>query len=103
MNVPILPTVVRWACSHCERRLIVKGASSRIPLHPCGGMRGLMTPFVREGTRAKVEVREREDYIGSELVTKDNDGRPAMSIVTTRDDGQDCMVFAPCATAQRDG
>jgi hypothetical protein len=52
-----------------------------------------------EGVKGKVEVREREDYVGKELVHKDANGRPVMSVVTTRDEGQDCVVFAPTATA----
>jgi len=49
-----------------------------------------------------VEAREREDYVNGEVVqTVDVDGkaRPIMSIVTTRDDGQDCTVLAPQARA----
>jgi hypothetical protein len=56
--------------------------------------------MVPAGTRAKVVAVEREDYIGSELVQTDADGRPVMAIVTTRDEGQDCTVLAPCATAR---
>jgi hypothetical protein len=53
------------------------------------------------GTRAKVELREREDYVGNELVQLDPERqRPVMSIVTTRDNGQDVAVFAPTATAR---
>jgi hypothetical protein len=54
-----------------------------------------MLPF---GTKGKVEVHEREDYIGKGGVRLDENGRPVMNIVTTRDEGQDCMVFAPTAT-----
>ena len=45
----------------------------------------------------KVEAREREDYVGHELVQTDEAGRSVMSVVTTRDDGQDAIVFAPTA------
>lgn len=55
--------------------------------------------MVPDGTTCKVEAVERDDYVGSEQVTVDGDGRPVMAVVTTRDDGQDCTVFAPCATA----
>jgi len=55
-----------------------------------------MLPF---GVKGKVEVHEREDYIGKEMVQRDENGRPVMNIVTTRDEGQDCMVFAPTAHA----
>jgi len=56
--------------------------------------------MVPAGTRCKVEAREREDYIGNEQVQTDINGRPVMSVVTTRDDGQDVAVFAPTATAR---
>jgi hypothetical protein len=51
------------------------------------------------GTRAKVEIVEREDYVGKEKVQLDPElGRPVMAVKTTRDDGQDVIVFAPTAT-----
>jgi hypothetical protein len=40
---------------------------------------------------------EREDYVGQESVQLSESGRPVMNITTTRDDGIDCTVFAPCA------
>jgi hypothetical protein len=55
--------------------------------------------MVPAGTKCKVEAIEREDFVGDETVTTDGEGRPVMSVVTTRDHGQDCVVFAPCATA----
>ena len=58
--------------------------------------------MVERGTRAKVEAVEREDYVGREQVQLGVvAGRvtPIMSIVTTRDDGQDCAVYAPVAQA----
>jgi hypothetical protein len=63
---------------------------------------GLTTPFVPAGTRCKVESRDREDYVGREQVQTDGEGRPVMAVVTTRDDGQDCTVYAPAATARRE-
>lgn len=67
------------------------------PMHTCRGLTGLAVPMVPEGTAAKVEAVEREDWIGSEQVQTDAEGRPVMAVVTTRDDGQDCTVYAPCA------
>jgi hypothetical protein len=64
-------------------------------------LRGLTAPMVLAGTKAKVEIHEREDYIGSDKVQL-HEGRPVMSVVTTRDDGQDVAVFAPVATARAD-
>jgi hypothetical protein len=57
--------------------------------------------MVLEGTRACVRAVAREDYVGSEDVQYDGDGRPVMSVVTERDDGQDCAVFAPAAHVRR--
>jgi hypothetical protein len=61
-------------------------------------MGGLTIPMIPAGTKAKVELHEREDYIGTESVRL-HEGRPVMNVITTRDDGQDCTVFAPTATA----
>jgi hypothetical protein len=47
-----------------------------------------------------VVLRDREDYVGKEDVQRDGEGRPVMSAVVTRDDGEDAVMYAPCATAQ---
>lgn len=65
-------------------------------------MAGLTAPMVPEGVRCKVEAVEREDWVGRELVQVDGNGRPVMALVTTRDDGNDCTVYAPCAMIERD-
>lgn len=74
---------------------------SQLPMHPCPNMASLMVPLVKVGTKAKLEVVERQDYVGDELVQTDAGGRVIMSVVTTRDDGQDCTVYAPTATIER--
>lgn len=53
--------------------------------------------MVLDGTRCKIEAREREDYINGELVQYDKAGRPIQNVTTTRDQGQDCAVYAPTA------
>jgi hypothetical protein len=54
--------------------------------------------MLQKGVAGKVELKEREDYVGAEKVQLDPElGRPVMSLVTTRDEGQDTMVFAPVA------
>ena len=53
--------------------------------------------MVRDGVRAGIRVIEREDFIGADKVQL-HEGRPVMSVVTERDDGQDVAVFAPAAT-----
>lgn len=86
-----------WECPNC---LLEYRTDRFLPnrFHPCPRLRGITAPMVRAGVSAKVEVREREDYVGTERVTTDDEGRPVMSVVTTRDDGQDVAVFAPVAT-----
>jgi hypothetical protein len=90
----------RWECPNCDFTDVTQQAGPHVRFHPCAGLRGLSAPMVLAGTRAKVVAVEREDYVGGELVQTDDDGRPVMAIVTTRDEGQDCTVLAPCATAR---
>jgi len=98
--VLIDPPEHRWECPNCDHTHVTRETAPHTPFHPCRGLRGgLTSPMVPAGTRAKVEAREREDYIGNELVQLHN-GRPVMSVVVTRDDGQDCAVFAPTARAR---
>lgn len=97
-GVVLQPPVVRWECPNCPATDVTREARPHQRMHACGGLAGLTAPMVRQGERAKVEAREREDYVGAEQVTLDGNGRPIMSVVTTRDDGQDCAVFAPLAT-----
>ena len=96
--IPILQTERRWVCPNCTLESVTKEARPHSRFHACKGLRGLTAPMVPAGTRCKVEVREREDYIGSERVQM-HEGRPVMSVVTTRENGQDTAVFAPLATA----
>ncbi len=90
----------RWGCPNCDLEEVTHEASPHTRFHACRGLRGLTAPMVPAGTRCKVEAKDREDYIGKELVQTDGEGRPVMSVVTTRDQGQDCTVYAPCATAK---
>jgi hypothetical protein len=96
--IPILSPEHRWECPNCVQTHITNESRPHTPFHICRGLRGLATPFVPAGTKAKVEAVERGDYVGQERVQTDADGRPVMSVVTTRDEGQDCAVLAPCAT-----
>lgn len=49
------------------------------------------------GVKRKIEIVERGDYVGRELVQTDGDGRPVMAIQTVRDTGVDICVYAPTA------
>lgn len=99
MNPLILQRETRWVCPNCTATDVTYDPRPHSRFHTCRGLRGLTAPFVEEGVACKVETRDRDDYVGRDLVTTDGEGRPVMSTVTTRDDGEDCTVYAPCATA----
>jgi hypothetical protein len=90
----------RWECPNCNFTDVTRQVEPHTRFHQCRGMAGLTAPMVPAGTKAKVEAVERGDYIGGDVVQLDGEGRPVMALVTTRDDGQDCTVFAPCASAK---
>jgi len=98
MGVPLLHTETRWECPNCPAQHVTTVADPHQPFHNCPGLHGMYAPYVREGTRCKVETVEREDYVGAEQGLTYVEGRPVMSVVTTREDGQDCAVFPGCAT-----
>ena len=97
--IPLLSSVTRWYCPRCQATDVTTRPEFHQQFHTCPKFGFLTVPFVREGVAAKIEAFEREDYIGDETVQLDANGRPIMSIVTTRDEGQDCTVYAPVATA----
>lgn len=100
MTVLVRP-VNRWYCPNCGKTDITHEAQPHSRFHTCPKLRGLSAPMVPAGSKAKVELREREDYVNGDQVQLDPEhGRPVMSIVTTRDNGQDVAVFAPTATAK---
>jgi hypothetical protein len=99
-QVPTISPVTRWNCPLCHASDVTTVVGFHQQFHTCPKLGFLSVPFVREGTKAKVEARLREDYIGGEVVRLNAEGRPVMSIVTTRDEGQDCTVYAPTATAK---
>jgi len=87
----------RWECSRCPA--VARTVDGKTPMHPCPGMAGLLVPLTPEGVRCELRAVEREDYVGRELVQTDGNGRPVMAVRTLRDDGEDCTVYAPTATA----
>lgn len=97
MEIPILTPEQRWECPNCTQTEVTHETQPHTRFHACRGLKGLTAPYVPAGTRCKVEAVEREDYIGKEDVTFDGDNRPIMRVETTRDDGNDVAVFAPCA------
>lgn len=96
------PPVRRWHCPACTATHTTRDARPHTPMHPCAKFGGMSVPFVPDGTAAKLEAVERQDYIGDEQVQRDADGRPVMSVVTTRDDGQDTTVYAPTAHIRKE-
>lgn len=94
---PFLNVERRWECPNCDLQDVTREAGVTSRFHSCRGLKGLSAPMQPAGTKAKVAAVVREDYVGRELVQTDGEGRPVMSIVTTRDDGQDCVVLAPAA------
>lgn len=69
-------------------------------MHNCVGMALFTLPLIHAGERADVRVIEREDYVGSEDVRTDAEGRPIMRAEVERDSGQvDVWVYAPTAHA----
>lgn len=101
MRVPLLaPPERRWVCPNCPAEAVTRQAGPHTRFHPCRGLRGLTAPMVEAGVVAKVQAVERGDYVRDELVQVDGEGRPVMAVVTTRDDGTDCAVYAPTATVK---
>lgn len=93
----MLSTLRHWHCPNCGLTDITNEARPHSRFHTCPKLRGLTAPMLPAGTSAKVEARDREDYVGTEKVQTDENGRPVMSIVTTRDQGMDVAVLAPSA------
>ena len=89
----------RWECPNCDFTDVTYEPNPHSHFHICRGLKGLNAPMVPAGTKCKVEAREREDYVGKDAVQHDGEETPIMSIITTRDEGQDCTVLAPAATA----
>ena len=95
----------RFQCPSCDRQLAVDDIDTRQRMHPCKKLAGMLAPFV-EITGLELNPRvarhlvvEREDYIGSELVQYDGNGRPVMAVITERADGSnDRIVFPAQAT-----
>lgn len=86
-----------WECPNCDQKCVSHGAQPHTPMHECPGLKHLMAPMVAAGTKCKVETKVREDYVGKDDVTYDEEGRPVSAVETTRDEGNDLAVYAPCA------
>lgn len=96
----LLQPTQRWTCPNCGLEDVTHEVRPHTRFHTCRGLRGLTAPMVPAGTSCKVIAVDREDYVGTERVQTDADGRPVMAVVTVRDDNQDVAVFAPIATGR---
>jgi hypothetical protein len=87
-----------WVCPNCTLTQVSHKPRPHVRFHRCHGLRGLTAPMVLAGVRCKVEAVTYEDYEGtSQQLHYDGEGRGISAVVTTRDDGNDCAVLAPCA------
>lgn len=93
------PTV--WGCPNCTLKALSYNHDT--PGHFCRGFRGLYLIMIPEGMRAEHKAIEREDYIRDDIVQYDSESRPVMAVLTKRDDGEDCTVYAPLAKGVTDG
>ncbi len=102
MQVPILkPPEQRWWCPNCVQTAVTCRPEHHTEFHLCRGLKGLLAPMVPiEVKNAHVVAREREDYLGNEIVRHDGEGRPIAAVEVIRDHGNDVAVFAPCAQAK---
>jgi hypothetical protein len=94
--IPVLDPVTEWHCPNCGLTDQTRGI---VPnrFHTCPKLHGLTAPLLRAGVKAKVELEDRGDYVGSDLVRQGDDGHVAMGVRTTRDDGTDFAVYAGTA------
>ena len=101
-DIPLLsPKPDEWYCPNCP----VTDVTAPLPpgqsrYHPCRGLHGLNAPLTRAGTRVKVEAEERQDYLNGDRQAAGDDGRVYMAVRTTREDGDDLLVFAGLASAE---
>lgn len=99
-NAGVLVSYVRhWKCANgCGMTKKTDIPEPHAPLHQCYLLRGAWVPFIEEGEKAHQVINRREDYAGTDLLTRDGDGKPVMSIQTIHEDGrEDCTIFAPCS------
>lgn len=106
----LIGVVRHWYCPNCKKEDTTNEPLPHVRFHPCPKYRGMSMPMVAKGTKAKVVPHKREDYTGPNPLVPDVSpgARPGamvraiprfMSIVTTRDNGQDVVVNAPTAVA----
>ena len=94
--------VYDWVCPSCSFELRL--TSPKTPSHACPALAGLEVFLAQKGIGARHRVVEREDYVGTEEVQTDGEGRPVMAVYVDRPDGSnDCTMYAPTARATATG
>lgn len=89
-----------WACPNCRYQHVTREARPHTPMHPCAGLAGFLSPLLPAGSTSRVYAVEREDYVGTDDVRRDENGRPVMAVITQHADGSnDTHVYAPTAHA----
>jgi hypothetical protein len=96
MTVHLLaPGPKRWVCPGCKIEHW-DAHPTRVPAHPCPALKGLTVTFSLDH-RAHAVAVEREDYVGADSVTADDDGRVVMAVETHHEDrAPDVTILAPC-------
>ncbi len=105
VNVPLLDATRVWECPACRLRDKTDGPQTN-RFHSCKALGGLTAPMVDVTHRdlnpsaQRVRVVDRDEYVGSEIVTVHSDtNRPVMAVDLERADGSnDRIVFAGCAS-----
>jgi len=88
---------MEWHCPQCGLTARTRPVPNR--WHPCPRLKGVSVQLLRKGVPGSIRLIEREDYVGNDKVQLlGEDGRPVMAAITTRDNGQDVVVYAPTAT-----
>lgn len=91
-----------WSCPRCTE--MARTVDSKLPMHRCVGMAGLLVPLTREGEKTHQVAVDREDYVNGEDVQRDANGRPVMAVQTHHHDGSaDCTIYAPAAGIKAKG
>lgn len=94
------PGYVEWHCPQCGATARTKPEPNR--WHPCPKLKGLSVQMLRKGVAGSIRIVERQDFVGKERVQLlGEDRRPVMSVVTTRDNGQDAVVYAPMVVGRK--
>jgi hypothetical protein len=92
--------LTEYACSRCDTTATIPITAAGSPMHTCAGAGGMTVPLALAGKSSKVELVERQDYVGDDDVQRDDEGRVWMSVVVTTDEQESVAVYAPCAHAK---